>query len=67
MDIDSTLGQGTTVTVVLPISGPDEQAAPMAAEDVVKPLRPREVTESDTRATVDADMAIVAPFVRKAG
>ncbi|MCB2078631.1 MAG: HAMP domain-containing histidine kinase [Novosphingobium sp.] len=67
IDIDSTLGQGTTVTVDLPIDGPDDQAMPQVADDIVKPLRPRKASDTDTRATVDSDMAIVAPFVRKAG
>ncbi|MCB1481131.1 MAG: HAMP domain-containing histidine kinase [Rhodobiaceae bacterium] len=67
MDIDSTLGLGTTVTIVLPIDGNDGKAEPQAVEDVVKPLHRHKGMVSDPRATVESDMTIVAPFVRKAG
>ena len=65
--LESTLGQGTTVTVALPIDGPeagDEEAEGKTAH--LTHLRPRSgPVTADPRCTVSEDLATVEELVRK--
>ncbi|MFN0262853.1 ATP-binding protein [Tepidamorphus sp. 3E244] len=65
MTIDSTLGKGTTVTIVLPLAGPSDTKA--VAESVIETLPSRPRNADGPRATVAADLALVEPLTRKAG
>lgn len=66
-EVDSKLGQGTTVTITVPIEGPAANGAGDPRPVNVQTLPRQEIRAGRARKTVAEDLALAAPFARKAG